>query len=360
MISLIQSKKKKKVVIAAFIVAFLALTSTSAYFYFLKKPSQTVQNPPENQITHPPCLGDNEIADFLVDEKFGFKYPKFPIIVSVKDKNTSKEKFHFQIDNVSKNYHSVEIHKCGVYAIREFNYDDKKTKQDPGYKEEIWKYDYNGKGESLVLLTEKPKEFISYYDGDFRVDPMEIYIALVRSYSEIPENIGYYFKNQQTREDSFTLSYPSILKISPDIDGYLGLENWTKSGSYFWGDIFAGAPRLGFVRIKRDSWEYDVLPAPAGTLGGTAFNPEFGYLTYNTGPGWIGIDVITEQVHDEWRKAGKIVEFHLYNLFTKDDILLATSTEPSWNGKPQWLSDTELQYELSTGEKKIYKIKESE
>ena len=345
--------KKKFVII---IIILLSLTAFSIY-YFLEKPIQIFQKLPQNQAIHPPCLGDDEIVTYEVKKK---KTPLADIIIHITDKKAGKEISSFRITDIFKTSTSIESHRCGIYVIKFFNYDPEKSKQNPGFRAELWRYEYNGEGRNILLLAEKDKNgvFRGDFDYDFRVDPMEIYIALVQSYSEIPENIGYYFKNQQTREDSFTLSYSSILKINPDLDGYLGLENWTKSGSYFWGDIFAGAPRLGYVRIKRDSWEYDVLPAPAGTLGGTAFNPEYSYITYDTGPGWIGIDVITEQVHDEWRKEGKIVEVHLYNLFTKKDILLATSTEPSWNGKPQWISDTELQYELPNGEKKIYKINE--
>ena len=122
--------------------------------------------------------------------------------------------------------------------------------------------------------------------------------------------------------------------------------------------MFAGANEIAYLRILRDLWKLDVLPVPSGTSGGTALNPEYGYVTYDTGPGWIGIDVIAEQVYDEWRKEGKKIDFYLYNLFTKEKTLLATIDDPSWSFKPQWLSDTELRYELPTGEKKIYKIEE--
>lgn len=346
-------QNKKKVVIAASIVAFLILASAGIYFYLFKNQKPVQQNQSEIKVTHAPCLGDDEIANYELNKKGMIGAD---VIISIVDKTDNTIIYSFSISEIFKNYHPIELHRCGVYVMKMFNYDVDKIKQEEGSRMELWKYDYSGKGESLLLLAEKPKEFISYYDLDFRVDPMEVYIALVQSYSEIPENIGYVFKNQQTRKDSFTLLYPTILKINPDLDGYLGLKTWTKSGSYFWGDISAGAPRLSFVRIKRDSWEHDVLPAPGGTLGGTAFNPEYGYITYDTGPGWIGIDVIAEQVYDEWRKEGKKIDFYVYNLFTKEKTLLATIDDPSWSFKPKWISDTELEYELPTGEKKVYKI----
>lgn len=70
------------------------------------------------------------------------------------------------------------------------------------------------------------------------------------------------------------------------------MEAWTKNGDYFWGDLSIGADEMAYLRILRDAWDLDVLPAPAGTLGGTAFNPEYGYVTYDTGPGRAGLVLI--------------------------------------------------------------------
>lgn len=354
-------KSKKTVILAVSILLVVLLLGVSVYFYFFKKPNQGLI---ENQITHPPCLGKNEIVDFPVNEYYSnerFKYPKFPLVIYIRDKNTNKEKFKFQIDNVRENYIS-EIYKCGIYVIRQFNYDPQKIKQgltqDPGYREELWKYDYSGKGESLLLLAEKPKDFISYYDPDFRVDPQEIYVALLRGgYPERPD-YALVIRNFNLKVDSFILSYQDLLKKHPELTGYFGLESWTKNGDYFWGDLSIAANEIAYLRILRDIWRLDILPAPAGTLGGTAFNPEYGYITYDTGPGWIGIDVVAEQIYEEWRKAGKKIDFYLYNLFTKEKTLLATIDDPSWSFKPKWISDTELEYEIPNGEKKIYKIEE--
>lgn len=345
----------KKFIIIIGVVILLGL-ATWVIYYFLKTLPE--QNPPETQIIHPPCLGDDEIVDFPINEYYSneyFKYPKFPLVIYIRDKNTNKEKFKFQIDNVRENYIS-EIYKCGIYVIREFNYDPKKTKQDPGYREELWKYDYSGKGESLLLLAEKPKDFISYYDPDFRVDPQEIYVILLRGgYPERPD-YALVIRNFNLKVDSFILSYQDLLKKHPKLTGYFGLESWTKNGDYFWGDLSIAANEIAYLRILRDIWRLDILPAPAGTLGGTAFNPEYGYVTYDTGPGWIGIDVIAEQVYEEWRKAGKKIDFYLYNLFTKEKILLATIDDPSWSFKPRWISDTELEYYVPPRERKVYNL----
>lgn len=50
-------------------------------------------------------------------------------------------------------------------------------------------------------------------------------------------------------------------------------------------------------------------------------------------------------------------ELYIENLFIKERRFIASTTEPLWYFKPIWISDTELEYELPSGEKKIYKIK---
>lgn len=336
--------KKKAIFIVIITITFLVLVFLGIY-YFWKKPSPMPQNLLENQITHLRCLGDDEIANYEINKRglIGAN-----AVINILNKTDNNIIYNFVIDGIFRSAYPIELHRCGVYVMRMFNYDVDKIKQEDGFRIELWKYDYNGKGENILLLN--------VYDLNFRVDPAEIYIALVQGKSQEPEGYGYAIKNQQTKQDSFILLYPTILRMNPGLEGYLDLEVWTKDGNYFWGDVSVGAPRLGYVRIKRDNWEYDVLPAPAGTEGGTAFNPEYGYITYDTGPPWVGLDVIQEEIAKEWRQEGKTASFYLYNLFTKDQILLATTTEPFWQFRPQWLSENELKYSDPQKGEMIYKI----
>jgi len=48
-------------------------------------------------------------------------------------------------------------------------------------------------------------------------------------------------------------------------------------------------------------------------------------------------------------------------LFTKEDRLIeSTKEDPIWFYKPEWISENELEYELPSGEKKIYNIETKE
>lgn len=342
----------KKFIIIIGVVIFSALVVGAIYyFYFFGKSSPSVQNQPEIPITHPSCLEDNEATIFQYQ---GPRVSATSADVIIQDKITKEEVFRFKIDNLSPNIgHPYEFHKCGIYVIKEFNWDHRHSKPLPGFSEELWKYTYDGKGEKILVFADSSH---INYDLDFRVDPMEIYIALVKGRSWEPEEYGYVIKNQQTYEDFFSLLYPTILKTNPDLEGYLGLEGWTKDGTYFWGDVSAGAPRLGFVRIKRDSWNVNALSAPKDVLGGDALNLENGYITVHPDNVWFGIAEFTEKEKEKRRRNSIGTDLYIHNLISSDRHFIASTTEPLWYFKPKWLSDTELQYEMPTGEKKIYKI----
>ena len=330
------------------IISLLILISVSIGIIYL------IKNKPE-EMSHGTCLSDNEIAVFQFR---GNRTTATTSDVIIENKVTGKELFRFQIDGlVANHYHPYEFHKCGAYVIREFNYNIRTRRSTPYYKIELWKYDYTGHGKKILLFSETDDKgkYKSYFDDDFRLDPREIYVALEYRYPDSSDyDLG--FRDFNNKTDNFMLSRQSLPKKYPKLVGYFGLEKWTKNGDYFWGDLSIGADEIAYIRILRDIWKFDVLPVPGGTLGGTAFNPEYGYVTYDTGPGWIGIDVIAEQVYEEWRKSGKKIDFYLYNLFTKEKTLLTTIDDPSWSFKPQWISDTELEYELPSGEKRIYKL----
>lgn len=343
----------------------MSLILGGGIYFFLKKeiitPKLTLKNQ-ENETEHLLCLSESEQADFKI-ERLG-KYPSVEydkgfIEVVVKEVDTYKETSRFKIDNVinPSHYHPAEIHKCGVYVIRVFNYDPSKTKQDPGYKNELWKYDYNGNGKPIILFSEKSKEFISYYSPDFRIDPNENFLVLEKAYLG-RKDYSLVIKNLNNKENIFVLSAKEITEQHQNIVGNFNMREWTKDSRYFWGDIFVGAYVKGFFRIDTFNWKTDIFEAPEGVGGGDALNTEKGLVTRHPGYVWTGLDILTEEIKKEWRKQGKKSTLYLYNLFTKEQILLETTDEPLWFFKPKWLSDTELQYELPTGEKKIYRVKE--
>ncbi len=336
----------KKILFSILLIFTLGVT-VYYYIFFDKKNNQ----PSTNGViaTQSLCLKENEIADYNINREERL------LKIVIKDKITNRELSIFEIKKVSKSYHGFELHKCKAYAIKVVNFDDKKGVPLPDYRTELWQFYYNGEGKLLLTLF-KEEGSPDNLSQDFRIDPTETYIVLERSYLENP-NYALIFKNlNNIEEDAFILLYGDLISKYPELKGAdFGLNTWTKNGKYLWARLFSGANVSAFIRIERDTWKVDVFPAPKGTRGGDALNPEFGYITYDTGIPWAGIDVITKELEKEWWQTGKKNNLYLYNLFTKKQILLETSDDPAWFS-PRWISDTELEYYIPSEGKKVYRI----
>lgn len=355
MILLFQNKRKIFIIVPA--IVFLILASVGIYFYLFKKQKPVQQNPPENQITHSPCLRDDEIATY---ELKGNRTSATSADIIISDKNTNEEYFRFQIDSLfSNHYHPYEFRKCGIYVIKEFNFSSKQPQFLPGFRVELWQYKYNGEGMPILKFAgenEKGEPMV-YYSYDFRTDFMEAFLALIEGYSGDDIDNFVNIIKLKTKEDVFSLRYKDVINKNSDFtEGYFELDSWTKDSRYFWGRISFTSAVLGFYRIERDTWKVDIFSAPPGTQGGDALNPEFGYITYDDGAPWSGDAETDETYRQQWKKEGQKVHFYLYSFLTKEQILLATIDDPIYYFKPRWISDTELEYELPNGEKRIYKI----
>ncbi len=323
----------KKIIILILVAIIIIAGGIYVYWYFIKNNGQSAI-----------CLNDNEVANYTIKEE---KNAPSSAEIIIKDKNTSKEISEFQISNILPNhYYGYEIHKCGVYVVREFNYDYVNGKTLTNFRMEVWKYNYNGIGQKLVE------------ENDFRVDPNEKYLALVKSYLG-QDDYSLVIKDLHGLNNIFTLKLNDILKQYSDITGSFGLLKWSDDSRYFWADIFDTAYEKGFVRIDSQNWSYKIYKMPTdidiGISGPLNFNT--GYITLHPGVVWTGMEEMDNQIKDEWRKEEHLSEMYLYNIFTKNKILIVTTSEPLWSFNPKWLSDTKLQYEMPNGEKRVYEIK---
>ena len=333
----------------------------TAYFYSIKNPFPEKQLEKSNQEY---CLADDEVASYGIKKEEDLTYSETVVIISVKNKNTSLEKYNFKIYNVRENYHPVEIHRCSVYVARRFNYDPEKSKQEYGYRTEIWQYKYDGKGIKLLLSSEKDKDgiFKFYYSSDFRVDPSENYIALeyvgVKDGDLYSPNNSIVIKNLKTKEDAFVLPFQKITDKYPDLVGSIGLREWTEDGRYFWGNIFVGANALGFFRIDTITWKADIFSAPENVMGGDALNFNTGYITVHPYNEWYGIYEIEQIEKEKMRKEGIGSEIYVESLIAGKRYFVDEIDEPLWFFKPKWISNTELEYYFPSGEKRVYEIVE--
>ena len=307
------------------------------------------------------CLGEDEEAGFYNGlNKFVQKgMPKeYPLKVIVREKNKAI-KNEILIGNILKNQYAIEIYKCGIYALRGFNFDEKKYKPLPGFSRGLWKYDYSGLGNEIISLARENSsgEIESDYSYSFRIDPLEHYIVLEKGYMG-KENYALIIKDLETKEDVFTLLHSELPKKDLKLLGIFDFREWTKDGKYFWGAISAAAVVPGFFRIDTKTWQYKLFAdLPEWIGGGDQLNVETGWVTYHTDMVWTGVHDMTEAIKQERREQRIGTTLYIYNLFTKEKRFIYKTEEPIWFTKPIWLSDTELEYELPSGEKKVYRVK---
>lgn len=311
----------------------------------------------KQEISYGPCLADNDVASYKINKKEG-EVSTADIIVSSKE--AKEKKYYFEIElPIPNHYHPIELHKCGVYAAKSFNYDYTARKPLAGYRAEIWKYNYARDGEKIILLdeniSENPEGYKHFFSSDFRVSPNEQYIVLQKGYL-VQDNHALVVKDLDTKEDIFTLLSKDIAKQYPNIVGGFNMREWTNDGKYFWGDIFEGAYVRGYFRIDVQDWKADIFEVPNGAMGGFPLNINTGYVVIQPGQIWTGIEEVTKELKERYRKEGKKSYLYLYNLFTKEKLLIETVGEPLWSFKSKWISDTELQYELPDGEEIVYVI----
>ena len=302
------------------------------------------------------CLNEGEEVryEFTRGKNTGDSVTIF--VVDKKSKDIKKQ-FGFFVLSAS-HYHPIEIYKCRVYAVRSFGYDYIKKITLENYKNELWAYDYAGVGKSV--MTSYAKWSHENILGDFRISPPEQYIALRKGYGG-RDDYSLVIKDLNTLKAAFVLPVADIIKQNPDVVGDVSFENggWSTDGRYFWAGMSVGAEIYGFVRIDSKNWSFEAFTAPQVTMGGDALNINTGIVTYGADVApWSGVVEIDEQLRKEAAQTGQISSFYIYNLLTKQKYLVATTTDPTYYFRPEWLSDTELQYELPSGEKKIYKTNE--
>lgn len=345
----------------------LVIVGAVLYLGFKKTmPGLVIDTSPGNQAEGEAtsgCLKENEYIDYPINPRYApeLKAPLNPLVLSMRDTMTQKEKFSFEIKGINPDhYHPLELHECTVYVIREFNYDPKTRRATPNYRIELWKYNYRGVGEKVLLFSETSAtgQYKSDYNDDFRIDPQEKYISLEQSYLG-KDDYSMVIKDLKTKEDILILKLKDILAQNKDIlPGSISLGGWTKDGKYLRGDIFDGALDTAYYQIEAGTWKTEIYATPPDLLAGVerAMNYDNWHLAYVDIPTFTGIQEVYEQIIEKAKQEGRQKNLHLYNLQTHEKNTIA-STDPDKRFNIKWISDTELQYELPNGEKTVYKIK---
>lgn len=330
------------------------------YLYFFKK----YAGPITNTISRSTCLGDSEFVDYTIDKKYAteIRIPTSPVTVFIREKESNRVKWSFVINNIVQI--PPKIFKCSIYITRKLD-----TNSSGSFRDELWQYDYSGNGIRVFTLAvfKNKKTESTTYSQVFNIDPQEKYLTLERSYLG-RSDYGLVIKDLKTLNDLFILTHEKIREMDPSVSlgiiangiqrGGLDIGRWTSDNRFLWGTMFNGALDTAYFRIEMGTWKTEVFsPPPDIPSGGERAISFAGHLAYADFPTFFGIDIIAQQEQKRFRKEGRVKHLYLYGLRTKEKKLLATTTDPTQRFNIKWLSDTELQYELPSGEKKVYKIR---
>lgn len=299
------------------------------------------------------CLREGERAEYEFEDNK--QRSESYVTVRVKDESGAILREFRETIMSPTHYHPIELHRCGVYFIRAFNYDPKKPEQSVSFRSELWKYDYSGKGQSVVLVNEKSPQYISYYSYDFRLNPGERLVAL-RDNSDL-YNQKIIVKDLELRNDAVSLPLSEIALKNKQLQGDAMLLDWTRDSRYFWFSLFEAAYVNGWVRVDSRDWSYELFEAPEGVLGGYPLNIETGWVPLIPGAFWTGVVEFNEEIQEERKTMGHTADLYLYNVITKEKILVEDTDFPTWQGlKGQWLSETELEYTMPDGTIKTFTV----
>lgn len=321
------------------------------------------------------CIKDNEYAEYFINKDHS---DNRTAEIRIKDESTDVIISELSFDGAfTYHYHPIEIHKCHFYAIRSFNYDNTKRKPQPGYQSVIWRSNYKGDGKTILVLQELIGEnniknlgsnfritpdgqyANSGYDSDFRVTPDEKYITLIKGVLD-NDDYSLIFRNIETGKEEYAINLKDlILSHYPNIHpGSFNMGEWRER--YIWVGLSIGAYTTAYMRIERDPWMVKVYASPENDVSGSGgiFNQDNGIIAYSDLTTFTGFTATDREIVDEAKKEGRKHNLFIYNLFTKEMIKIA-SVEPEYEFwyKPEWVSDTELQYELPDGTRKLYTLK---
>ncbi len=358
---------KKKIIL----VVVLVISSIAIITFYLYREALIVRTPfsPRSQVgtntstqnvqglKHSACLGDNEVANYRIENN-----PEGGalVFISITDKTTNVEINNLQVPILGTGYaHPIELHKCGIYVLRKFNYDYKKNIYLPGYSLELWRYDYSGEGNKLIILGNKDldgKEN-AFFQLNFNVNNAEDLITLTRGYLG-SSDYAIVVKDLKTFNDILVLTQEDLVKNYGVPQYEIGAGRWIDDKTFL---VFVTAGAVSYDEIvvhqdENNNWKLTVLPIPEDASIVTAWNPDGYWIAYNNGPGWIGAEEVAQDIYKQWRAEGKTQSLFVYNLATKQKITLASKIDPAWSFKTTWISTTTLEYYTPPGEKKIYKI----
>jgi hypothetical protein len=245
---------------------------------------------------------------------------------------------------------------CHFYTTKFLNVKRESSKLT--YDASLWQYTYDGTGKKILDFTERIDissiKFI--YSLGYSVDPKEKFIALSNRHSSNGE-MYLFIKRMATLENVSQINLKKdLFEKHPEKRGDIAFENgsWSTDEKFFLVPFSDQANITGYIRVQLTDGHFDVFDVYPGTMVGDKINVDSGWTTFDDGPEWSGWSDIEESNRDEWRAQGIKVNFGIYNIYTKQKIVIEQVDDTTHWHEPRWIDDNTLEYLSITGEKKIF------
>lgn len=340
------------------IVALVLLSLIGGAFYVSPWASDVQQ-----LLTGTRCLKDTEKAMYeILDEGRPGK-----IRISVFDTMASTTVWKRELSVPSTTHiHSYELQRCSFYLHRAENYDFQQNKALPGYVWDLRRYKYfnDGLGKRVMVISQnlsgETGKRENLYGSMFVVDLSDTYISLERSVLGKPD-YALVIKNIETGEDEYVLTLDEVLKEHSNVAGSFDVGKWVMrpDGEYLFTTIYDGSRIMAYVYVKLGTWETRIYETPPDQMAGVegAMPPFAPLMAYTDVIVWAGFAEMTDQLIEEQIASGQKKHLIVANLRTgKKTVVEAVPIIKTHRFKMAWISDTELEYTMPDGAKKIYRV----
>lgn len=198
------------------------------------------------------------------------------------------------------------------------------------YKEEVIKFD--SEGNKILICEGRNVEISASPDGEYFIIIENPYF-LDRN-SEISRNLKILDRNDKVVFDETIDS-----KMDTDLEPY----GW--NGNEFWAVFRFVAGRPEVLILNADSHEYEVRENKADYRD-LDINMKNGWICYSDFPLFFDIDS-----YNEFKESKKDVNLYLYNIFTDEKILIATSISKEFS--PEWVDEYTFEYSDPNGDQRF-------
>lgn len=198
------------------------------------------------------------------------------------------------------------------------------------YKEEVIKYD--SEGNKILIYEGKNVEISVSPDGEYFI---------------IIENPYFLDRNLESDRNLKILDRNDKVVFDETIDSKMDtdLEPYGWNGNEFWAVFRYVAGRPEILILNADTHEFEVKENKAD-YHDLDINMKNGWICYSDFPLFFDIDS-----YNDFKQSKKDVNLYLYNIFTDEKILIATSISKEFS--PEWVDEYTFEYSNQNSDQRL-------